>query len=345
MNKIRIGFIGCGSIARHRHVKELSNNLNVTMVAFCDIVEERAKEMAIEHGGDVYIDYKDLLKRDDIDAVFVLCCNNVHARITIDALNAGKHVLCEKPMGITEEECIQMIEAADINHKTLMIGHNQRLLPAHEKAHEIIQSGKYGKVISFRITFGHKGCEYFSRGGKATWFFKKEPSGFGTCADLGVHKADLIHFLLDEKVREVSAFADTLSKTNDKGELIEVEDNAVCLLRMQSGIMGTLSASWTYAQEDNSTTIYMENAVMKLYAPEEEDIQIFNIDGKKEVINLGGIQTNDNQFKSGIPDEFINSLIEKRNPCINGNDGMAGLKVIIACLESSKEGHVVKLNW
>ena len=343
MEKLRIGIIGCGKIAEERHVKELATNPKAELVVFCDIVRDRAVAMAEPFHADVCEDYHDVISRDDVDAVFVCCCNNVHAQISIDALNAGKHVMCEKPMAITTDLCQQMISAAEQNKRTLMVGYNQRLVPSHIKAREIIRSKEYGDVITFRTTFGHRGCEYFSHGGLSTWFFKKAQSGFGACADLGVHKADLLRYLLDEEIVEVSAFAGTLHKRNDKGELIDVEDNAVCLLRTESGKIGTLTVSWTYPEEDNSTIIQMADRTMRILDDPEADIQLIDRDGNVEKMWLGGIQTNKVQFESGIPAEFVDAVLEGRKPIATGHDGLMGVKIIESCLESARQGHNIRL--
>jgi predicted dehydrogenase len=344
MKKLRIGIVGCGKISEERHTKELATNPKAELVVFCDIVKERAIAMAEPFSADICEDYREVLVREDVDAVFVCCYNNMHAQISIDAMNAGKHVMCEKPMAISTELCEQMISAAEQNNCTLMVGHNQRLVPSHIKAREIICSKQYGDVITFRTTFGHRGCEYFSHGGLSTWFFKKAYSGFGACADLGVHKADLIRYLLGEEIAEVSAFAGTLHKRNDKDELIEVEDNAICLLRTESGKIGTLTASWTYAQEDNSTVIQMADRTMRILDDPMADIQLVDRDGNIEKMWLGGIQTNKVQFESGIPAEFVDAVLTGRKPIATGYDGLMGVKIIEGCLESARQGHTIRLK-
>lgn len=338
MDKIKVGFIGCGQIARLRHIKELVDHPRVEFAAFCDIVQESAREFADLYGGKAYTDHRELLKEKDIDAVFVLNANIAHAKTAVDALNAGKHVMCEKPMAVSLEECRAMIEAAEKNDKILMTGYNQRLVPTHVKAREIIASGEYGRVLTVRSTFGHRGSEYFSLGGLSTWLYKKELAGFGVIGDLGVHKIDLIQFLLNDKISEVSAIVDTLAKKNDKGVKIDVDDNALCIFRTAKGIIGSMTASWTYILEDNSTSIYFEKATMKILESPEYDIQIAEHDGAVKTYSLGGIQTNKNQFKTGIPEEFINSIAENRKPIIGLGDGLDAIKVVLACLESSATG-------
>ena len=125
---VNIGIIGCGGIANGKHMPALKKLDNVEMVAFCDIVKERAEEAAEKFGtpdAKVYEDYKELLKDESIDVVHVCTPNRSHSFITIDALEAGKHVLCEKPMSVTLKEAIAMHETAKKTGKILLQFKNQ----------------------------------------------------------------------------------------------------------------------------------------------------------------------------------------------------------------------------
>lgn len=133
MGKLKIGVIGCGTIAKYRHLPEYDANPEVELVAVCDLEPERAEAYAEQYGAKALTDYNELLQIEELDAVSVCLPNYLHAPVTIDALNAGKHVLCEKPMATSREEAEQMIEAAAQNGKKLMIGHNQRFVAAHKK--------------------------------------------------------------------------------------------------------------------------------------------------------------------------------------------------------------------
>ena len=127
--------------------------------------------------------------------------NFAHADLTIQALKAGKHVLCEKPMAITLEECESMLAEAEKAGKRLLIGQNQRLAKAHEKARELVAAGEIGKVITFRTTFGHAGPETWSiTPGKNTWFFDKKRAAMGAMADLGIHKTDMLRYILGQDI-------------------------------------------------------------------------------------------------------------------------------------------------
>ncbi|NLN70793.1 MAG: Gfo/Idh/MocA family oxidoreductase [Chloroflexi bacterium] len=157
---IKIGIIGAGKIVRVRHLPEIQMNSHAEVTAICDVVEARAKELAQEYGSKAYLDYRQMLLDPNIDAVIVAATNTTHAEMTIAALQAGKHVLCEKPMATNLQDAQNMLDAAKSSGKQLMIGQNQRLEPAHIKAREIIQAGKLGKVLSFTTIFGHPVCEY-----------------------------------------------------------------------------------------------------------------------------------------------------------------------------------------
>jgi UDP-N-acetylglucosamine 3-dehydrogenase len=341
MSTLKVGVIGCGSIAKYRHLPEYKLNKNVEIVAVCDIVAERAEKIAEEYGAKAFSDYKEVLKLEDIDAISVCLPNYLHAPVSIDALNAGKHVICEKPMATSKEEAEAMINAAKRNDKKLMIAHNQRFVASHQKAKEIIESGKLGKIYSFKTTFGHPGPEGWSVDGAGSWFFNKEKAFIGAMGDLGVHKADLMRYLLGE-FTEVGAFIETNAKQNT-----DVDDNAVCILRTESGIIGTLAASWAYMSGgDNSTIIYGEKGTLRLEADPEYSLIEEYRDGSVVYHKLDKIQTNEEggQSTSHVIKHFVDCIVENRVPLINGEEGMKSLQIILAALESKETKQIVSLQ-
>lgn len=341
MKKIRVGVIGCGSIARHRHLPEYNSNPNVEIVAVSDRVEERASEIASLYNATVYTNYEELLKDKTIDAVSVCLPNALHAPVSIAALNAGKHVLCEKPMATSTSEAEAMIAAAKENNVQLMIGHNQRFVRSHEMAREMINEGKLGKVYSFRTAFGHGGPEGWSVDGKDSWFFDKKRAFIGAMGDLGVHKADLMRYILGDEVAEVAAFVETKAK-----DFATVDDNAVCLLKTTKGTIGTLTASWSFVgKEDNSTVIYGEKGILRLEDDPEYSLIFQMKDGEVEKHQLGQIQSNDEdgQSSSHVIDSFIDALLNNREVPIPGQEGMKSLQVVLGALEAAETRRTVKL--
>lgn len=341
MKKIKVGVIGCGSIARYRHIPEYAMNKNVELVAFCDIVKERAQGFADEYNAKAYTDYKELLQKADVDAISVCTPNSLHAPISIAALEAFKHVLCEKPMATSAEEAEAMIAAAASSGKKLMIGHNQRFVPSHSKARSIIESGALGKIYSFRTTFGHGGPESWSADGSNSWFFDKERAFIGAMGDLGVHKTDLLRYLLGEEFVETAAFVETSAKQNST-----VDDNAVCILKTASGIIGTLAASWAYnGSEDNSTVLYAENGIVRLEDDPNYSLIVEYKNGNSERHSLGAIQSNaeGKQTSTRVIEHFIESILNDSEPLVNGEEGKKSLAVILAALDSYAKKQIVPI--
>lgn len=339
---LRIGIIGCGKVAQVRHIPEGHANPKATIVGYYDYLESRAQEIAVKYGGKVYKGYEDMLQDPEIDAVCVLTPNNTHAEISIAALRAGKHVLCEKPMATTLEDCEAMVVAAKESGKSLMIGLNQRFARAHEVAKQLLKENIIGRIITFRTTFGHSGADNWSVDGKNSWFFNKESAMFGVLGDLGIHKTDLIHYLTDQRVVRVVANTGVLEKKNVQGLPIPVEDNAICIYTLSNGIIGTMTASWTfYGKEDNSTVLYGTEGIMRIYQDPKHSIVIEKPNGERICFDLDAIQTNDNQTKSGVIDEFIDSILEKRPSRVPGEEVFPAMKAVFAAIKSSETGCAV----
>ena len=341
MSKLKVGVIGCGSIAQNRHLIEYQMNEKVEIVAVCDIVLERAENMAALYQAKAYDDYEKVLQAD-VDAFSVCLPNYLHAPVSIKALQAGKHVLCEKPMAISSEEAVEMIRASETSGKKLMIAHNQRFVDSHAKARELIQQNEIGKIYSFRTTFGHGGPESWSIDGKNSWFFKKEKAFIGAMGDLGVHKADLIRYLLGEEFQEISAFIESSAKENS-----DVDDNAVFILRSEKGVIGTLTASWSYnTEEDNSTIIYGEKGVIRLEAHPKYGLILEYSNGEKVNYELGKIQSNeaDGQTTTHVIDHFVDCVLNNKQPLIDGSEGKKSLEIILAAVESNKTKEITAIK-
>ena len=342
----KIGIIGCGKIAQVRHIPEYMDNCNAEVAAYYDINFNRAQELADKFGGKAYSSYEELLANEDIDAVSVCAANNVHAEITIAALNAGKHVLCEKPMATTIEECRAMVKVAKEKGKFLMVGHNQRLAKAHMKAKELIDGGLIGDIVTFRTTFGHGGPETWSiDGAKNLWFFDKNRAAMGAMADLGIHKTDLIQFLTGQRVVETTAKVTTIDKRDEGGNLISVDDNAICIYRMSGGCIGTMTASWTYyGPEDNSTVLYGTKGIMRIYDDPNYSIKVTTAEGEEILFKVDQIQTNDNQTKSGVIDLFVHCLVNNKTPEISGEEALYAMEAVFGSIESSETGKTILVN-
>ena len=342
---IRIGILGCGKIAQVRHIPEYADNKDCELYGFYNPTRSRAEDMAKKYGGKVYDTPEELLSDPNIDAVSVCAANYAHAELTIKALKAGKHVLCEKPMATNLADCEAMVAAAKESGKLLMIGQNQRLTAAHMMARKMVEDGVIGKVLSFRTSFGHGGPETWAiKPGKDTWFFDKSKAAMGVMADLGIHKTDLIQFLLGQKVVATTAMLTTLDKRGADDELIGVDDNAICIYKMADGTVGTMTASWTYyAAEDNSTVLYGSKGEIRIYDDPAHSIVLKKPGCEPEYFDVEQIQTNDNQTKSGIIDAWIDCVKEGKEPEINGESVLSAMRAVFASIQSSETGKTVEI--
>ena len=263
-NKIlRLGIIGCGGIANGKHMPAEKRNPRAEMVAFCDIIPERAQKAKEEYGTEdsaVYTDYKELLKDETIDAVLVLTHNKEHCRITVDALNAGKHVLCEKPMATTYEEAVKMIEAAKKNNKVLTIGYQNRWRPDSMYMKQMAKDGEFGEVY-------YAEAIAIRRRAVPTWgvFIDEEKQGGGPLIDIGTHALDLTLHMMDnyEPAYCVGKTFHKLNKNTETGnawgdwdvDRFTAEDSAFGFIVMKNGAVIYLKSSWALNMADPKAAI------------------------------------------------------------------------------------------
>ncbi|MDL2233484.1 Gfo/Idh/MocA family oxidoreductase [Ruminococcaceae bacterium OttesenSCG-928-L11] len=251
-SKLRIGIIGCGGIANGKHMPSLKVfDKEVEMVAFCDIIEERAQKAATEYGAEgakVYTDYKKLLEDKTIDVVHVLTPNRSHAEISIDALEAGKHVMCEKPMAKTAADARRMVEAAKKSGKKLTIGYQHRHKAESTYVKNVIDRGDLGHIY-YAKAFAVR------RRGTPNWgvFLNEYEQGGGPLIDIGTHSLDLTLYLMNNYKPKMVVGTKYKMITNpdcanpwgpwDEKEHT-LEDAAFGFIVMENGATINLEATW-----------------------------------------------------------------------------------------------------
>ncbi|HKS35677.1 MAG TPA: Gfo/Idh/MocA family oxidoreductase [Verrucomicrobiae bacterium] len=252
--RLRCAVIGTGGFGLD-HLNSLLHCPRAAAVALAEINPDRLKEAADRYKiARSYADYHDLLDQPDIDAVTVAVPNHLHARVAIDALQARKHVLLEKPMAMNAKEAVKIIETAKKMKRTVMVAQNLRFNRHTQVARTIIERGDLGEVY-------HARCFWLRRNSIpriGSWYTKKQMSGGGCLMDLGVHMLDAcLHLIGEFDVKSVSA--QTFAKFGPrglgemdwgKGEVdpkkpFDVDDYGVALLRLKSGRTIALEASWT----------------------------------------------------------------------------------------------------
>lgn len=343
--KIKIGIIGCGRIAQVRHIPEYAANPDACLSGFFDLNRERAVKLAEQYGARAYNTIDELLLAPDINAVSVCTANCSHAEITIKALNNKKHVLCEKPMATNFKDCEAMVAAAKVNQKKLMIDHNQRLMKCHILARNLIQTGEIGRILTFNTIFAHGGPAKWSIDSKSNiWFFDKKRAVLGAFGDLGVHKIDLIRYLTGYEIVNITARMATINKETGNGGSIDVDDNAICVIELSNGAIGTVTASWTcYGEEQNYTVIYGEKGVMKVPENNNGGISIIRSDGSSEFYDTEAISTNTKQSPSGIIDAWIDCIKRDTEPIISGENAIITMKALFAGVKSAETNRTIFL--
>ncbi len=345
MAVVRYGIIGAGAIGQRRHIPECAANPNSVVAAIADPVKDRVVEIAARYNATPFTDYREMLKQSDLDAVVVCGPNKLHAPQTLDALKAGLHVLCEKPMATTRQDAKKMIAAARKAKKYLMIGLNQRLMPPHIRAKEILDSGRLGKPLSFHTAFQHPGPEGWSIDANKSWFFDPIAAFMGVTGDLGVHKADLMRWLLGQEFDEVGGIITTLDKRDAKGKLIGLDDNTVLTLKTKNGIVGSMTLSWTnYGAEENFTVVYCSRGVLSIGKDPTYGVIVDYRNGERDLHKVGEMATNLKQVASGVIDSFTEAILKKKAPAIDGEEGYKCLNVILTAMEAAKAGKVMKVR-
>ncbi len=248
----KVAIIGCGGIANQKHMPALKKLNDVEMVAFCDIIEERAQKAAEEFGtvdAKVYNDYRELLKDTEIDAVHVCTPNRSHSFITVDALEAGKHVLCEKPMAINSEEAKKMVDAAKRTGKVLTIGYQNRQRNDSLFMKKQAEEGVFGDIY-------YANAIAIRRRAVPTWgvFLDEYEQGGGPLIDIGTHALDLTLWVMNNYKPKYCVGTTYHKLNNDKEtanawgdwdpEKFTVEDSAFGFIVMENGATIVLRSSW-----------------------------------------------------------------------------------------------------
>lgn len=228
---VRYGLIGCGDIGAVR-VAAIART-GAQLVAVSDIDHRKATLLASPHGALVDRDWYTLIDRE-LDAVIVSTPPSLHADMCIEAMHAGRHVLCEKPLARSPSECRAMVDAAESTGRVLAVGFNYRFYPSFARARQLLDSGAIGELSHIRAYAGYSAADL----GQA-WVKDAAVVGGGALHDNGIHLIDLTRYFLGE-VADVQGLA-----TNRVWGFGRAEDNGFLVMRSPEGRIATLHASWT----------------------------------------------------------------------------------------------------
>jgi predicted dehydrogenase len=323
MDKIKFAIIGCGRIAQ-RHAEHIFNNGE--LVAVCDNIGEKADEFAKKYNAKAYHSVEELFANENqLDVVSVCSPNGLHAEHSILALNAGFHVLCEKPMAISVNDCGEMIKAAERANKRLFAIKQNRFNPPVEAVKKAIDEGRLGKIYSIQLScFWNRNNDYYANSWKGT----KEVDG-GTLFTQFSHFIDLLYWIIGD-VRKVKAFTGNFGH---KG-IIEFEDTGVVILEFHNGAIGTIN--YTVNSHDKnmegSLSIFAEKGTVKIGGQYLNELEYQNIkDFKIENLPEGNKANNYGNYVGSMSnhDKVYENLVQvlTKNAIISTN-AFEGLKTV-----------------
>ena len=331
--KIRYAVVGLGHIAQvavlpaFEHAKK-NSELVALISGDATKLEELSKIYQVEHTAS-YEEYEACLKDAEIDVVYIALPNSQHCEFTVRAAELGVHVLCEKPMAVTEDECNAMIHATDVNQVKLMIAYRLHFEAANLKALEVVRSGQLGEPRYFNSTFSRQVTEGNTR--------LKDELGGGPLFDIGIYCINAARVLFEEEPLEVCAFS--AHETDDRFR--EVPEMTGALLRFSQGRLATFVCSFGAANIDNYQIVGTKGDLRLLpaYTYHAEIRHELTIDGK---LRRETFRTRD-QFAPELL-YFSDCVLNDQRPEPSGEEGRMDVRVIQALNQSAKTGKAVKLD-
>ncbi len=366
--KLKIGIIGCGGIANNKHMPALARLSDLCeMAAFCDIKEERAVKAAKQYGtadSKVYADYSELLKNKEIDVVHVLTPNVVHCPVTVAAFEAGKHVLCEKPMAHCTGDAQKMLDAWKKSGKQFTIGYQNRFRPEVQMLHKTCETGELGEIYYAK-------AHAVRRRAVPTWgvFPNKALQGGGPLIDIGTHALDITLWMMNN-YKPVSVTGSVFYKLGHLPQAVEgnmfgpwdprtyeVEDSAFGMIKMKDGSAINLEAAWAInmlESREASTTLCGTKAGAEIRSG-------MNYPTNELIINRGhnGMLTEERLTKVGAiayfeggagepgfeeAKQWLEAIMNETEPLVKPEQAFVVTQILEAIYKSYETGKEVFLN-
>jgi predicted dehydrogenase len=340
--KRKVGFavVGLGELALSEIMPAFGQARMATPVALVSGHEDKARKVAAAYGVDAdaiydYDEFDEIADNEDIEAVYIVLPNHMHAEYTIRALRAGKHVLCEKPMAPTVEECERMIAVAQETGRKLMIAYRLHYEPMNRKVMELCGRKEFGAVK----TYSSSNCQ----DQKAPNIRLSKATAGGPLGDVGIYSINAARYVTGEEPVEVTAFA---NQPKDDPRFREVPESVVYTMRFPSGALAHCDCSFGAATDRRYTvhcakgTIAMNPAFsysgLRLRVKQGEEAKG---DARDQELLLEPV----NQFAAEM-DHFAQCVVEDRQPATPGEEGLADMRVITALYEAIRTGGTVKVS-
>lgn len=345
--KIKVGIVGLGIGRLH-----LSNYLkckNVEVIAICDINKERLirtkEEFNIPYA---FENYEDLLSIDEISVVSICTPNYLHKSMTIEALRAGKHVLCEKPMALNAQEAREMVDEAKKVNKKLMINFNQRFYPESRFLKEQIANGELGELYYIKTGWMRRkpsSPDWMLTKYPIGWFCNKSFSGGGCLIDIGVHMLDLALWFLDMPKPEI-ILGSTYIKFNNEiagkhGLVSDVEDLATVYIKFSNDVSLFLEVSWiSHISEDvvYTSIIGTKGGAKRVIKEGQPSLYLF-----KDInwVDINLLPNFKNKVYETPQEHFINCILQDKLPIASGEEGVKIMEILDAIYKSASTGKCI----
>ncbi len=330
--------IGCGAIAE-MHATAIQGLENGALYGVFDTRKESAERFAQKHGCKVFSTVEEMLACKEVDVVNICTPSGLHAKLAIQAAEAGKHIIVEKPLAITRQQLDDLVAAVEKHHTKVEVITQLRFAPSIQKAKKAIEDGRLGKILlaDFVGKF-YRSDEYYAQGGwRGTWAM----DGGGALMNQGVHGVDLIQYLMGG-VKSVQALCRTQVKK------IETEDTAYLLVEYENGAVGMIHSTTVAAPGYPRTiTISGTKGTIKL---EEDTIILWDVEGEEEELKKTDSKAGSDPmafshaFHQMQFADLIEAIEEDRTPLVDVYEGKKPVDIILAAYESSKLGKRIELK-
>lgn len=334
---IRYGIVGCGHIAK-KHVAAIEATENAQLVAVCDTNPERLTNF-VKDGIKGFTSLEEMLQTD-VDVVCICTPSGLHAQLTVQIAEAGKHVVVEKPMALSLDDADRMIEACEKNNVKMAVVHPNRFRPAVVELRKQLDQGAFGTIGHANATVRwNRNQAYYDQ---APWRGTKAMDG-GVLMNQAIHNIDLLLWMMGE-VEEVFTYHATRIRN------IEAEDTSVSVMRFKSGALGVLEAAVTIFPKnlEESLSVFGEKGTAIIGGPTANWIKHWNFEGmSEEEAKLIIERVEKDPF--GIPghqciiQDMTEAILQDRSPVISGKEGREALKLVLACQLSAEEGRAIRL--
>jgi predicted dehydrogenase len=335
MDKVRVGVLGTGVIVRDYHLLTLQNHPKAEVVAAGNLHAGSLQRLVQQFGiPKAYTDFAAMAADPDIDAVVIGLPNYLHAPVTIQMLEAGKDVLCEKPMATTVAEAEKMVEAAQRTGRKLMIAHMWRFDREILWLRDLVTSGKLGKVFKAKS----HAIWLYEGPPPDRWFVQPQYAGGGVLADMGIHSIDTLRHVLGG-ARPTKVFATTGTVFED----IEVEDTATLILEFEGGIVGLIEAGWYHLYADGLegyTQVYGTKGYARAL-PSELHTHVAGVWSVTQPRMPARKQQCDMPMYQAQMDHFLDCILEDREPLTSGPECLWAMRVLEAAYRSAATGEAV----